>query len=1030
MLYKKNTEKALSGDLFTNPTAEYRGTPFWAWNNLLTKEELCRQIDVFREMGLGGFHMHVRTGLVNEYLSDEYMQLIRDCINHAKENEMLAWLYDEDRWPSGAAGGIVTKEHKYRARNLLFTNTLDGKTEVIDDASSRAGRSANTSYIAAYDVQLDENGWLVGYKKIEKDAEAAGQKWYALLDVAQDQSWYNGQAYVDTLNKEAIEKFVQVTHERYLETVGDEFDKTVPAIFTDEPQFIRKDRLWNSICNEETNIKFPWTDRVPELYKEVYGEDILDTLPELFWDLPDSAPSVHRYRYHDFIAELFASAFADTVGDWCSAHNIALTGHMMEEPTLESQCHSLGEAMRSYRSFAIPGTDNLCDSREFTTAKQAQSACHQYGREGVLSELYGVTGWDADFRLYKLCGDWQAALGITVRVPHLSWYAMAGEAKRDYPASISYQSAWYKKYHLVEDHFSRLNTALTRGKPDVRIGVIHPIESFWLHWGPNDKSALYRQNLDRRFDAITHWLLEGCIDFDFIAESLLPSQCEKGSAPLKVGVMAYDTIIVPACETLRATTLERLKAFSAAGGRLIFLGEAPTLIDALPSDEGKALYEASEKVDFSRGALLTALEPDRSILVRSRKGHLCEHMLHQLRTDGDNKWLFLCQSGTPYNKNLADGQDDILTITVKGEYTVNLYDTFTGGISPVEVKYLNGNTVIRQQAYGYDSFLFRLTPGNTPVSVPAPVKPALPDKIVYGKVPFSLSEDNVLLLDIAEYKLDDEAEFSPAEEILRLDNICRSRLGMRNRNGGIIQPWVTGKIPNEHKLTLKYTFESEIDYEGASIALENADEAVITFNGEAVSEENLGNYVDITISKRPLPPIKKGTNTLLVTLPFGKTSNAENIFILGRFGVRVEGYEATVTALPEKIAFGDITRLGMPFYGANITYKMKAAAKDGRITVQVSDYAGACVSVAVDGVEAGDIIYQPYILTVDNIAEGEHEVEITLYGNRYNSFGPIHLVDDKESWHGPGAWRSVTDKWTYEYNLRKVGILKQPVFEA
>lgn len=52
----------------------------------------------------------------------------------------------------------------------------------------------------------------------------------------------------------------------------------------------------------------------------------------------------------------------------------------------------------------------LYDSRELNTAKQAQSVVHQYGREGMLSELYGVTGWEFDFRGHKLAGDWQAAL--------------------------------------------------------------------------------------------------------------------------------------------------------------------------------------------------------------------------------------------------------------------------------------------------------------------------------------------------------------------------------------------------------------------------------------------------------------------------------------------------------------------------------------------------------------------------------------------------------------------------------------------
>ena len=68
MLYKKNQNKQLSKELFENPTSEYRGAPFWAWNCKLEREELLRQIDVLREMGFGGFHMHVRSGLDSEYL--------------------------------------------------------------------------------------------------------------------------------------------------------------------------------------------------------------------------------------------------------------------------------------------------------------------------------------------------------------------------------------------------------------------------------------------------------------------------------------------------------------------------------------------------------------------------------------------------------------------------------------------------------------------------------------------------------------------------------------------------------------------------------------------------------------------------------------------------------------------------------------------------------------------------------------------------------------------------------------------------
>jgi hypothetical protein len=99
MLY--NNPKKFSDELFKAPTAEYRDTPFWAWNSSLSAEALTEQIDFFHEMGFGGFHMHVRQGLTEEYLGDGFMNAVGACVDRAKKHGMLAWLYDEDRWPSG-----------------------------------------------------------------------------------------------------------------------------------------------------------------------------------------------------------------------------------------------------------------------------------------------------------------------------------------------------------------------------------------------------------------------------------------------------------------------------------------------------------------------------------------------------------------------------------------------------------------------------------------------------------------------------------------------------------------------------------------------------------------------------------------------------------------------------------------------------------------------------------------------------------------------------------------------------------------
>ena len=545
MLYKKNLSKELSSELFKSPTCEYRGTPFWSWNCKMTPEILEKQIGYLKEMGFGGFHMHSRSGMDNAYLSDEFMSLVRGCVDKAKAEEMLAWLYDEDRWPSGAAGGLVTKEPKYRARKLVFapaelvkpSREYSAEKPLLDVSDelpmAQAIAEGKPYFVGAYDISLDKNGYLESYAKIKRNGKPKGDKWYAFCITQPMSDWYNGYCYIDTLSEDAVKRFIEITHERYKECVGDEFSKTVPAIFTDEPQFTKKGTLERP--TDKKACELTWTPKFPTSYKRSYGSDILEHIPELFWDLPDGKVSLERYRYHDHICETFTNAFSKTCGRWCDKNGIPLTGHMLEEPTLYSQTYSVGEAMRAYKYFGYPGIDMLCDRVELSTAKQTQSVVHQYGKEAMLSELYGVTNWDFDFRGHKFQGDWQAALGVTIRVPHLSWVSMKGGAKRDYPASISYQSPWYKEYKYVEDHFARVNTAMTRGVPSVNIGVIHPIESYWLHWGPGASTLEKRNQLDENFKSVIEWLLLNQLDFDFISESMLPDTCKKAGNPIKVG---------------------------------------------------------------------------------------------------------------------------------------------------------------------------------------------------------------------------------------------------------------------------------------------------------------------------------------------------------------------------------------------------------------------------------------------------------------------------------------------------------------
>ncbi len=1026
MLYEKNKASSLSDELFKEPTSEYRGTPFWSWNCVLDERELHRQIDEFKEMGFGGFHMHCRAGMATDYLSDDFMKLVKSCVKKAKKENMLAWAYDEDRWPSGFAGGIVTKDKQYRQRILVFSPAPPDNEKLL----SIRGNNIKGAHIdfGAFDIVLNDNGELESYKRLSEGETPKGIVYYAYVGINEPTPRFNNQTYVDTLSPDAIRRFIDVTHEAYKKAVGKEFGKTVPAIFTDEPQFSSKLRL--SFPTSGDTIKLPWTDDLEDTYKAAYGESLVEAIPELVWNLPDGRASLTRYRYHSHVCERFTKAFADQCGEWCEKNGIALTGHMMEEPTLGSQTGMLGEAMPSYRGFQIPGIDMLCAKFEFNTAKQCQSAVRQYGREAMLSELYGVTSWDFDFRGYKISGDWQAAMGVTVRVPHLAWVSMEGEAKRDYPAAIGYQSPWFKKFGYVEDHFARLNTALTRGKPIARIGVIHPIESYWLHFGPKSQSELRSDELETNFANINKWLSFGGFDFDYICETTLPELCKKGGAPLKVGKMAYDAVIVPACETLRSTTLERLEAFRRAGGKLIFMGNAPTLLDAAPSDLPAKLYNMSVTVPFSRAALLSELEEQREIELRRGDGAYTDDLIYQMRQDGDDRWVFICKAKFPYNKDIS--RKYILKAALKGEWKVRLYDTQSGNILDECVEVKNGWTYITKLMFDYDSYLFRLSPLTDASELPCPKVEEKKDRLsvrTATTVEYTLCEPNALLLDMAEYALDDE-EYHGREELLRADTACRRRLDWPTLSGGAAQPWCIENEPITHQIHLRFRVMSDIRVFGAQLAIENPDKAQIVWNGVPLAKKVKGHYVDRSIKTIRIPVINKGENILELTLPFGKRTATEWCYILGNFGTKVVGSESHIVPLASELGYGDIVPQGLSFYSGALDYHLDVdLPQSGELALRVSQYRGTLVEVLLDGESVGEVVYPPYRFSLGRVSAGKHRVTLRLYVPRTNGFGPVHLSDSENGWPGPGAWRTRGDDFGYEYHFHTEGIMKQPSLE-
>ena len=292
---------------------------------------------------------------------------------------------------------------------------------------------------------------------------------------------------------------------------------------------------------------------------------------------------------------------------------------------------------------------------------------------------------------------------------------------------------------------------------------------------------------------------------------------------------------------------------------------------------------------------------------------------------------------------------------------------------------------------------------------------------------YELSEPNVLLLDEAEWKLDD-GEWQEKEELLRIDNRARMLLGYPKRNRNIAQPWCIPEEVPEHRLTLSFAAESLITLDEVKLAIEDVKHIRVSWNGQEVELKPDGYYVDKAIETVVLPGgLKKGENRLIVSLPLGHRTETEWCYLIGDFGVKLHGRSSLITERPRLLSFGDIVSQGFPFYGGNLTYRIPVLSKGKTLNIRSGKYRGVLQTVRLDDGPETPLFLPPYRTAFENVSSGSHEIRLKLYGHRRNAFGQVHLSDECERWLGPDSWRSVNDCWTYDYELVRFGVLNAPV---
>ncbi len=1024
----RDFQMSFMGD-FKNPGCEYRGKPFWAWNGRLEKSELERQLGVFKKMGFGGAFMHARVGLGTPYLSKEWFDLIDVCARKCEKEDMQAWLYDEDRWPSGAAGGLVTKDERYRMRFI--------SVDVVADPASFKFDGKEIALFSAKIVKRDAKS----VKRLAKGAPVALAKGESLLVFREEphplRSWYNGYAYLDTMNEEAVDKFIEVTHEQYLKHNGKDFGKTIPGIFADEPHY------GHGRCFDKTHGTAQWTGKLPATFKSRYGYDLLDHLPELFFFVDGELFSQARHDYYDCITHLFVNAFGRKIYEFCEKAGIEFTGHVLQEPTLISQLEAVGSCMRFYEFMQAPGIDVLCaqglqrrDGSRYTessTAKQVESMRRQFGRKRFLSELYGCTGWNFTFAQHKAVGDWQAAMGVNLRCQHLAWYTMEGEAKRDYPASISFQSAWCEEYKAVEDYFSRVNVTLAQGEAVRDVAVLHPIESAWGAYIVKQPNGNYEgdnsmnfvaEKLNERFFAAMDVLLQGHCDFDFIDEEIISRYGSVEASKLKVNLASYKVVVVPPVLCLRESTAKLLEDFAKAGGKVYMLANDAELVKL---ERGGALdkLKAFAKPVALKALVKTVKKAGASgISVRSVKGGSeypeCLYMMRR-----DEKAGLTVVFVTHNIQNASSGALEVEIPAVGKAYEL---DAVSGRVValPGAKATKNGSTVIKTSLEAYGSRLFIIEDaGKSSLKADAEAKELkkLSSKALQMKaVDFVLSEPNAIALDMAEVKV--AKDFNGPFDILKLDRVVRDALGLPYRCGDMVQPWARTPVPGAKEgrvVELLFNFKVEKIPAGKTyLVMERPSEFKANLNNAGLPLKSEGNWLDNSFHKILLPKgsLVEGWNSLVISTTYTADSDLEYLYLLGDFGARRdENGVPVLCAMPERVGLGDWEKYGLGSFTGALSYIVDAEfklKKGERAFLKLGKWEGVAVKAIVDGKAAGSIDWPPYELDITDALAGKTKarIEIQVFAGRRNLLGPLHLSDRHPWWTGPAQYVSDTRFWS------------------
>ncbi len=791
---------------FQDPPREYSTGPLWVWNDMLTEEQIRSTLRDLANQNVKQAWVHPRPGLMTPYLSDEWFQLWKVALDEAERLDMNIWIYDENSYPSGFAGGWVPElMPEARGRGLKLSE-------------AKTAPKWEDNLLAVY--RLD-GGRTENISAKVKAGEAFGEGRFVVASIlrAGNSPWTANRSYVDLMYPGVAEKFLEITLEPYRKHFGEHFGKRIPGSFTDEPELRPAGGL-------------PWTPDLPEQFKKRWGYDLMDCLPSLSHEVGDWRKV--RHNYFQTQLDLFIERWAKPYFEYCEKNNLEFTGHYWEHNW--PNCVGVPDNMAMSAWQQRPGIDTLMNQyAEHTHAqfgnvracREISSLANQFDRR-TLCEIYGAGGWDLRFEDMKRIGDWLSVLGVNTLNQHLQYITLRGARKRDHPQSFSYHTPWWDAYHVSAQYLARLSAALSQGEQINRILIIEPTTTAWMYQGNGGKLNAIGDS----FFKLLMTLEAAQIEYDLGCEDVIARHGSVNGKRFRVGRRDYDVVVLPPhTENINAAVADLGEDFLLGGGNIVCLGEAPSRMDGAES------WRVSEGIN-EPGWKFAKVEDAVEVLGRwnrhdefriTRSANDRGILFHNRRQLTDGELLFLV------NTSIESPSKGELFSRQKG---IEQWDAYSGKVQayPFSAAPAGVNASFELPPSG--SLLLFLS--NKPLKPAPAVSEVVTVLRPQGPPAIQRLEPNVLTLDYVDITAGGESK----KDVYFYD---AQRFAFQ-RNGLDRNPWdsavqfkdelISKTFPATSGFTASYKFTIEGNVPGnLAIVIERPDLYTITCNGKPVAAE-------------------------------------------------------------------------------------------------------------------------------------------------------------------------------------------------